>query len=259
MEPISKRLKGRNALITGAGHGIGRGCALRLAEEGANVAVIDLDADAARATQSAIAELGVKAFAASGDCCDIGVATGFVADAERAIGPIDILINNVGQSARERQGPFLTSEESTWRFVLEINLFTTMRFSRLAAPGMSARRYGRIINMSSESAFVGGAGSHDYAAAKMAIIGFTRSLARQLAEYNITVNAICPGVTRTRAIEKAVAEGHRDVVDRAKAEVLLDRIGEPEDVAAMAALLASEEGRFITGQSILVNGGRWMV
>jgi 2-hydroxycyclohexanecarboxyl-CoA dehydrogenase len=259
MEPISQRLKGRNALITGAGHGIGRGCALRLAEEGANVAVIDLEADAVNATQRALAELDVKAFAASGDCCDADVAAGFVAEAERAIGPIDILINNVGQSARERQGPFLTSEESTWRFVLEINLFTTMRFSRLVAPGMSARRYGRIINMSSESAFVGGAGSHDYAAAKMAIIGFTRSLARQLAEYNITVNAICPGVTRTRAIEKAVAEGHRDVVDRAKAEVLLDRIGEPEDVAAMAALLASEEGRFITGQSILVNGGRWMV
>ena len=254
-----KRLQGRNALVTGGGQGIGRGCALRLAEEGANVAVIDLDTEAATAVGHAIQELGAKEFTGGGDCCNADVAANFVADAERAIGPIDILINNVGQSARERQGPFLTSEESTWRFVLEVNLFTTMRFSRLVAPGMSARKHGRIINMSSESAFVGGAGSHDYAAAKMAIIGFTRSLARQLAEYNITINAICPGVTRTRAIEKAVAEGHRDVVDRAKAEVLLDRIGEPEDIAAMAALLASDEGRFITGQSILVNGGRWMV
>jgi NAD(P)-dependent dehydrogenase (short-subunit alcohol dehydrogenase family) len=259
MQTVLKRLEGRNALITGGGHGIGRGCALRLAEEGANVAIIDLDADAANGLQREISVRGTSAFVASGDCCSADVASDFVAKAEREIGPIDILINNVGQSARERQGPFLTSEESTWRFVMEVNLFTTMRFSRLLAPGMSERKYGRIINMSSESAFVGGAGSHDYAAAKMAIIGFTRSLARQLAEYNITVNAICPGVTRTRAIEKAVAEGHRDVVDRAKAEVLLDRIGEPEDVASMAALLASEEGRFITGQSILVNGGRWMV
>lgn len=259
METALKRLYGRTALITGGGQGIGRGCALRLADEGANVAIVDLNSDAANAVGSEIEGRGARAFARGGDCCNADVAANFVADAERAIGPIDILINNVGQSARERQGPFLTSEESTWRFVLEVNLFTTMRFSRLLAPGMSERKYGRIINMSSESAFVGGAGSHDYAAAKMAIIGLTRSLARQLAEYNITVNAICPGVTRTRAIEKAVAEGHRDVVDRAKAEILLDRIGEPEDVAAMAALLASEEGRFITGQSILVNGGRWMV
>lgn len=254
-----KRLEGRSAIVTGGANGIGRGCALRLAAEGANVAIIDLDGEAVGAVGAEIRQLGVSAFAIAGDCCDSQIAAEFVGQAENANGPADILINNVGQSAREKQGPFLTSEESTWRFVMEINLFTTMRFSRLVAPGMSARKHGRIINMSSESAFVGGAGSHDYAAAKMAIIGFTRSLARQLAEYGITVNAICPGVTRTRAIENAVASGHRDVVDRARAEVLLGRIGEPEDIAAMAALLASEEGRFITGQSILVNGGRWMI
>jgi acetoacetyl-CoA reductase/3-oxoacyl-[acyl-carrier protein] reductase len=254
-----KRLEGRSAIVTGGANGIGRGCALRLAAEGANVAIIDLDGEAVGAVGAEIRKLGVRAFAIAGDCCDSQIAAEFIAQAENTNGPADILINNVGQSAREKQGPFLTSEESTWRFVMEINLFTTMRFSRLVAPGMSVRKHGRIINMSSESAFVGGAGSHDYAAAKMAIIGFTRSLARQLAEYDITVNAICPGVTRTRAIENAVASGHRDVVDRARAEVLLGRIGEPEDIAAMAALLASEEGRFITGQSILVNGGRWMI
>jgi len=254
-----KRLEGRSAIVTGGANGIGRGCALRLAAEGANVAIIDLDGEAVGAVGAEIRKLGVRAFAIAGDCCDSQIAAEFIGQAENTNGPADVLINNVGQSAREKQGPFLTSEESTWRFVMEINLFTTMRFSRLVAPGMSARKHGRIINMSSESAFVGGAGSHDYAAAKMAIIGFTRSLARQLAEYGITVNAICPGVTRTRAIENAVASGHRDVVDRARAEVLLGRIGEPEDIAAMAALLASEEGRFITGQSILVNGGRWMI
>jgi len=254
-----KRLEGRSAIVTGGANGIGRGCALRLAAEGANVAIIDLDGEAVGAVGAEIRKLGVRAFAIAGDCCDSQIAAEFIGQAENTNGPADVLINNVGQSAREKQGPFLTSEESTWRFVMEINLFTTMRFSRLVAPGMSARKHGRIINISSESAFVGGAGSHDYAAAKMAIIGFTRSLARQLAEYNITVNAICPGVTRTRAIENAVASGHRDVVDRARAEVLLGRIGEPEDIAAMAALLASEEGRFITGQSILVNGGRWMI
>ena len=259
MEPIAKRFEGRTAIVTGGAQGIGRGCALRLASEGAKVAVIDLDQTAVTEAHGALEGLGAQVYVRVGDCCDRDVARAFVSEAEAALGPTDILINNVGQSAREKQGPFLTSEESTWRFVLEVNLFTTMRFSRLVAPGMSARKYGRIINMSSESAFVGGAGSHDYAAAKMAIIGFTRALARQLAEDNITVNAICPGVTRTRAIENALAAGHRDVVAQATAEVLLDRIGEPEDIAAMTALLASEEGRFITGQSILVNGGRWMI
>jgi 2-hydroxycyclohexanecarboxyl-CoA dehydrogenase len=253
------RLKKRTAVITGGGHGIGHGCAIRLAQEGANIAIIDLDGDAVASVCKEVERYGVRAFGTSGDCCDAGVAADFVEQAQSALGPADILVNNVGQSAREKQGPFLSSEEATWRFVLEINLFTTMRFSRLIAPGMSARKHGRIINMSSESAFVGGAGSHDYAAAKMAIIGFTRSLARQLAPDGITVNAVCPGVTRTRAIENAEASGHRDVVDRAKAEVLLGRIGEPEDIASMVALLASEEGRFITGQSILINGGRWMV
>src|SRR5665213_1555764 len=119
MQSSLKRLQGRNAIVTGGGHGIGRGCALRLAEEGANVAVIDLDRDAIDAVRGALEERGAAAFSAAGDCCDAEFAADFVARAEHAIGPIDILINNVGQSAREKQGPFLTSEESTWRFVLE--------------------------------------------------------------------------------------------------------------------------------------------
>jgi len=254
-----QRLTGQIAMVTGAGNGIGRGCALRLAREGADIAIIDRDAEAVAAVAAEAEALGRRVFQLAGDCCDPEVATAFAAQAERDFGRVDILLNNVGQSARERQGPFLDSEEATWRFVLEINLFTTMRFSRLVAPGMSERKHGRIINMSSESAFAGGAGSHDYAAAKMAIIGFTRSVARQLASAGITVNAVCPGVTRTAAIERATAAGHRDVVDRARAEILLGIIGEPEDIAAMVALLASEEGRFITGQSILINGGRWMI
>jgi acetoacetyl-CoA reductase/3-oxoacyl-[acyl-carrier protein] reductase len=155
-----KRLEGRSAIVTGGANGIGRGCALRLAAEGANVAVIDLDGEAVGSVEAEIRKLGVSAFAIAGDCCNAQTAAEFVGQAENTIGPVDILINNVGQSAREKQGPFLTSEESTWRFVMEINLFTTMRFSRLVAPGMSARKHGRIINMSSESAFVGGKDGH---------------------------------------------------------------------------------------------------
>jgi acetoacetyl-CoA reductase/3-oxoacyl-[acyl-carrier protein] reductase len=258
-DAVMERLTGRVAMVTGAAGGIGRGCALRLASEGANLAIIDRDGDALAAVAAEAEKAGRKVVLRAGDCTDPALAADFVQGAERELGAIDILVNNVGQSARERQGPFLDSEESTWRFVLEINLFTTMRFSRLVAPGMSRRGYGRIINMSSESAFAGGSGSHDYAAAKLAIIGFTRSIARQLAASGITVNAVCPGVTRTAAIERATAAGHLEVVEKARAEILLGIIGEPEDIAAMVALLASEEGRFITGQSILINGGRWMV
>src|ERR1700722_19296332 len=130
MQPTVKRLAGRTAIVTGGGQGIGRGCALRLAEEGANVAFIDLDPAVVNETAAALQCLNARVHAVTGDCCDNDVATRFVAEAEHALGPTDVLINNVGQSAREKQGPFLVSEEATWRFVIEINLFTTMRFSR---------------------------------------------------------------------------------------------------------------------------------
>jgi acetoacetyl-CoA reductase/3-oxoacyl-[acyl-carrier protein] reductase len=179
----------------------------------------------------------------------------FVARVERDLGPVDVLLNNVGQGARERKATFLESSEEVWRFVVEINLFTTMRFSRLVAPGMVARKSGRIINMASESALIGPVGSHDYSAAKMGIIGFTRAVARELAPHGVTVNAICPGPIRTRALERSAGEEAKKAV----ASIPVGFLGEAEDIAAMAALLASDEGRYITGQSIVVNGGRWWV
>ncbi len=246
------RHAGKVALVTGAANGIGEGCARRLAAEGARIAVIDRDP----AIIDRFADLPAAAcFAVAGDCTDADVLAGFVTEAQARLGAADLLVNNVGQSARERGGPFVTSSEEVWRFVLEVSLLTTLRLTRLVAPGMQARRSGRIVNMTSDAAMVGDAGLADYAAAKMGLVGFTRSLARELAPHGVTVNAVGPGAVRTRAQASVAPE----VTERVRAATPVGFIAEPEDVAGLVAYLGSAEARFITGQTILIDGGRWML
>ena len=256
MAPIVEgRLSGRIAVVTGAANGIGRASALRLAREGAHLAVVDREGEALQAVGRAIEELGRPALAITADWTDpVAVGEAFAAIRHR-FGRIDILFNNVGQSARERASEFHLSEEETWRFVIEVSLLTTMRASRLAVEEMRARKSGRIVNMSTESAFYGDVGFVDYAAAKMGVVGFTRSLARELAPYQINVNAVCPGAIRTRAHDRLPVE----VIDRVRTSVPMGYVAEPEDVAGVVAFLASDDARYITGQSILIDGGRWMI
>lgn len=244
------RFDGRTVLITGAGNGIGAATARRFLAEGARVAAIDREGAALEANLAPHARL----LTVVGDCTDAGDLAGFHRRATVSFGPPDILFNCVGQSARERAGPFHESAEEVWRFVLEVSLLTAMRMSRLVVPEMRARG-GRIINMSSDAAFAGDAGIVDYAAAKMGIIGFTRALARELAPHGVTVNAVAPGAIRTRAHDRLTPE----VIARIKAATPAGHVGEPEDVAGAVAFLASEDARFITGQSLLIDGGRWMV
>jgi NAD(P)-dependent dehydrogenase (short-subunit alcohol dehydrogenase family) len=252
---LEGRLSGRVAVVTGAANGIGRASALRLAREGAHLAVVDREGEALHAVERAIEGLGVPALAVTADWTDaVAVGLAFAA-IRRRFGRIDILFNNVGQSARERASEFHLSEEETWRFVIEVSLLTTMRASRLAVEEMRARKSGRIVNMSTESAFYGDVGFVDYAAAKMGVVGFTRSLARELAPYQINVNAVCPGAIRTRAHDRLPVE----VIDRVRTSVPMGYVAEPEDVAGVVAFLASDDARYITGQSILIDGGRWMI
>jgi len=240
------------ALVTGAANGIGEGCARRLAAEGAWIAVIDRDP----AIADRFADLpGDACLAMEGDCTDEATLTAFVAAAEAKLGPPGILVNNVGQSARERGGPFVESSEAVWRFVLEVSLVSTLRLSRLVAPGMKRRGAGRIINMTSDAALVGDTGLVDYATAKMGLIGFTRALGRELAPHGVTVNAVAPGAVRT----KAQASVSPEVTERVRAATPVGFIAEPADVAGLVAYLASAEARFVTGQTLLIDGGRWMI
>jgi NAD(P)-dependent dehydrogenase (short-subunit alcohol dehydrogenase family) len=249
------RLAGRIAVVTGAAHGIGRASALRLAREGADLAVLDREGDALQEVAGAVAALGRQALPLVVDLTDAPAAREAFAAVRRGLGRVDVLFNNVGQSARERASEFHLSEESTWRFVIEVSLLTTLRCTREVVDEMRARRSGRIVNMSTESALYGDVGLADYAAAKMGVIGFTRALARELAPFGVNVNAVCPGAIRTRAHDRLPPA----VIDRVRQSVPMGYVAEPEDVAGVVAFLASDDARYVTGQSILIDGGRWMV
>lgn len=249
---LSERFTGKVVVVTGAANGIGAATAKRFLAEGACVAVIDSERDSLAATfERAPSE---RFMSTAGDCTDADVLTAFHRSVEGSLGPVDVLFNNVGQSGRERATHFHESNEDVWRFVLEVSLLTTMRMARLVAPTMR-HRGGRIVNMSSDAAFTGDERLADYAAAKMGVIGFTRALARELAPFRVTVNAVAPGAIRTRAHDRLTT----DVIDRIKATTPAGYVGEPEDVAGVVAFLASDDARYVTGQTLLIDGGRWMI
>jgi NAD(P)-dependent dehydrogenase (short-subunit alcohol dehydrogenase family) len=252
---VEGRLSGRIAVVTGAANGIGRASALRLAREGADLVLVDREGDSLQEAARAVEAAGRPALPITADWTDPDAVQAAVAAARRRFGRIDILFNNVGQSARERASLFHVSAEETWRFVIEVSLLTTMRATRLVVEEMRARRSGRIVNMSTESAFYGDVGFVDYAAAKMGVVGFTRSLARELAPFQVNVNVVCPGAIRTRAHDRLP----REVIDKVRTSVPMGYVAEPEDVAGVVAFLASDDARYITGQSILIDGGRWMI
>ena len=197
-----RRLEGKLAVVTGAANGIGRASALRFADEGANLAILDLEADGLEAVAEEARAKGAAAIALAGDCTK----EDFIVDAFKAIygefGFIDMLMNNVGQSARERASEFYKSSSEVWRFVFDVTLFSGMLASRQVVPAMREAGRGKIVNVASNAGMAGEIGISEYAAAKMGVIGFTRSLARELAPFKVNVNAVCPGVTKTRVIDR---------------------------------------------------------
>ena len=249
------RFTGKVVLVSGAANGIGRATALRFAQDGADLVAIDREAEPLDQIARAIEGLGRRVLPITADWTDATRVHEAFAEARRTFGRVDILFNNVGQSARERASEFHLSQEDTWRFVVEVSLLATMRATREVVEEMRTRRNGSIVNMSSESAFYGDVGFVDYAAAKMGVVGFTRSLARELAPFQVNVNVVCPGAIRTRAHDRLPKE----VIDKVRSSVPMGYVAEPEDVAGVVAFLASDDARYITGQSILIDGGRWMV
>jgi 2-hydroxycyclohexanecarboxyl-CoA dehydrogenase len=216
------------------------------------VAVTDVDGSIATATAAALGDgaVGIRV-----DITDPGSVRAGVSDAERALGPIDVLVNNAGW---ERIAPFLDTDEDLWDQLIDINLKGPMRCAHAVLPGMVERQAGRVVNISSDAARVGSTGESVYSAAKAGIIGFTKTLAREMARHNITANVICPGPTDTSLLGEIVGEGNERLIDSLKRGIPMKRLGRPDDIAGAVAFLASDDAGFITGQTLSVSGGLTM-
>jgi NAD(P)-dependent dehydrogenase (short-subunit alcohol dehydrogenase family) len=253
-------LKGKVAVVTGAASGIGRACALALAEAGAQVVAADINAAGARATVDAIAAFQRRAIPVTVDVGNLGQIDAMVEQALAAFGQIDILVNNAGVT---RRADIMELTEADWDRIHRVNAKGVFFCLQRVAREMIPRRSGRIINIAS-IAGKGYAGTSNaaYAASKGAVISLTRTASQQLAKYDITVNSVCPGVTRTALSEAnmAVRAKERGVtveeMERLRAAgIPLGRANDPEDIAAMAVFLASPGARNITGQNYNVDGG----
>jgi 2-hydroxycyclohexanecarboxyl-CoA dehydrogenase len=231
------------ALVTGGAAGIGAAAVRRLLRDGMAVTFCDRDETAG---QQLAAETGAEFVAL--DVTDTAAVATFFAE----MSGFDVLVNNVGA---DQHAFFTTTGPEDWRRLLAVNLESAFAFTHGVLPTMQARRYGRIVNVSSEAGRVGSKGGAIYASAKAGLLGFTRSLARENARYGITVNAVLPGPVRTPMVERAIAQVGEKILANMAELTLLRRLGEPEEIAAAIAFLASREAGFITGESLGVSGG----
>ncbi|HTY54748.1 MAG TPA: glucose 1-dehydrogenase [Candidatus Binataceae bacterium] len=245
-------LEDKVAFVTGAGSGIGRAIALRLASEGAKVAVTDL---VERAAQSTAAEIGQTAAAITVDVTSPDSVRNGIAQTERLLGPIDVLVNVAGWDKVES---FLKSQEETWEKVLAINLKGVFNCVKAILPGMIERGHGRIVSISSDAGRVGSSGEAVYSAAKAGIIGFSKTVAREVARHHINVNVVCPGPTDTPLL-KTIQEVNPKLQDALKRAIPFGRLAQPDDIAPAAVFLASDDASYITGQVLSVSGGLTMV
>ena len=243
-------LQGKVVLVTGAGRGMGKAISERLAEEGALVAVTDVEEKTAVETASGLE--GAAGFRL--DITDADEVSRRVEEIMAGLGPIDALVNNAGW---DRAAPFLQTDEDLWERLIDINLRGPIRMTKAVLPQMVERQTGRIVNISSDAGRVGSSGESVYSACKAGIIGFGKTVAREVARYGITVNAICPGPTDT-ALLAEFAEGNEKLIEALKKGIPMRRIGVPEDIAGVVAFMVSDDAGFITGQTLSVSGGLTM-
>jgi NAD(P)-dependent dehydrogenase (short-subunit alcohol dehydrogenase family) len=252
-------LAGKRALVTGGAAGIGRAIALKLAREGCDIALLDIDGAAAQATAAEIRALGREAAAAAGDVTDRDEITAAVGDLTAKGAPIDILVNNAGIA---RLGSLLTMPEKDWRDTFAVNVDGVFHVTRAVVPGMVARRRGAVVNLASWLGRRGHPAFGAYAATKFAVIAMTQALAVEVAPAGVRVNAVCPGLivgTPMREALDAASEGAGlpRAAERAKS-IPIGRAGTPEDVAKVVAFLASDEAAYVTGAAYDVTGALWM-
>jgi 2-hydroxycyclohexanecarboxyl-CoA dehydrogenase len=243
------RLDGRKALVTGGASGIGAAIAERLAAEGAEVWVGDIDVPGAGRVAGEIAGHGIEL-----DVTDLDSARAAVA----AVGEIAILINNAGT---DEFGFFPLTSPEQWQRVIDINLNGVLNCTAAALPVMQGAGYGRIVSISSEAGRVGSKGSAVYSAAKAGVIGFTKVIARENGRYGVTANAIAPGPIETPLLmgAKEFGEVGERLIDNMRSQTQLGRLGQPFEVAAAVAFLASDDATFVTGETLGVSGGLGMV
>ena len=242
------QLENQIAVVTGAGRGIGRAIALKFAAEGADVVCVSRTADNAEKVAGEVRALGRKAWAHAVDVSDSAAVSAAAGKILACFGRVDILVNNAGIT---RDGLLMRMSEADWDAVLDTNLKGAFLLTKAFTRGFLKQRSGRIINVSSVIGLIGNAGQCNYAASKAALLGFTRSVARELASRGITVNAVAPGF-----IETDMTAGLQEEM---KAELLkqipLNSLGQPDDIANAALFLASPSARYITGQVLTVDGG----
>jgi 3-oxoacyl-[acyl-carrier protein] reductase len=248
---MQKCLDGKVAVVTGAGRGIGKAIALRLASEGAAVACCSRTEANAAAVAQEISQNGGKAAGFAVDVADSAQVTATCEKILKDWGRTDILVNNAGVA---RDGLLMRMSDADWDAVLDTNLKGAFLFTKALSRAMMKQRYGRIINISSIIGLTGNAGQANYAASKAGLIGFTKSVARELASRNITANAIAPGF-----IETDMTSGLTDEIRQTmRKNIPLARMGSAEDVAGVALFLASDKAAYITGQTLTVDGGMVM-
>ncbi|HYC80240.1 MAG TPA: SDR family NAD(P)-dependent oxidoreductase [Solirubrobacterales bacterium] len=243
------RLQGRKALVTGGASGIGAAIAARLAADGAEVWVADIDVEGAERVAGEVAGHPLEL-----DVTDHAACAGAIGE----IGTLDVLVNNAGT---DEFGFFTETTSAQWQKVIAINLLGVMNCTQAALPAMQRARYGRIVSISSEAGRVGSKGSAAYSAAKAGVIGFTKVIARENGRYAITANAIAPGPIETPLLMGAQALGEigEKLIDNMRRSTQLGRLGKPEEVADAVAFLASDEATYVTGETLGVSGGLGMV
>lgn len=244
-------LEGRVGLVTGGAQGIGRAIAEHLAQAGADVVIADIEKDRIGETVEAVEKLGRRAYPVQVNVADWEAVKHMTDQVVRDCGKIDILVNNAGIT---RDGLLLRMKEEDWAAVLEVNLNGTFHCTKAALQAMTKQRYGRIVNIASIVGVTGNSGQANYAASKAAVLGFTRTVAREYASRNITVNAVAPGFIET-AMTLRLSEEVKNTLQK---DIPLGRLGQPADVAAAVRFLVSDEAAYVTGQVLHVNGGMYM-